>query len=73
MKRHGKDIYSEHGMEIAICKINIKTRTLFFAGVNRPLILFRENEMETLSPQKVYIGSSYVTLLDHIELSQKRE
>lgn len=71
MKRHNKDIYSDHGMEIAICNIKTESRTLLFAGINRPLILFKKNEMEKLSPQRVLTGSSFETILNHIEPSQE--
>ncbi len=61
-------IYNEYGMEIAICNINIKSRILLFAGVNRPLILFRKNVMEVFKSQKFIHGKS---IDENLKSSQK--
>jgi ligand-binding sensor domain-containing protein/serine phosphatase RsbU (regulator of sigma subunit) len=48
------------GMDIAICKINLSTLKLEYAGANRPLWIFRKGELtsllETVKPDKFSVG-----------------
>lgn len=48
------------GMDIAICKINLSTLKMEYAGANRPLWIFRKGELtsllETVKPDKFAVG-----------------
>ncbi len=48
------------GMDIAICKINLSTLKMEYAGANRPLWVFRKGELtsllETVKPDKFAVG-----------------
>ncbi|HLP11181.1 MAG TPA: SpoIIE family protein phosphatase, partial [Flavobacteriales bacterium] len=44
------------GMDIAILKINVKTRSLEFAGANRPLYYVRGKALTEIKPSKFPIG-----------------
>ena len=70
MKRHHNTVISDHGMEIAICTYIPASRTLFFAGIKRPLYLFRNGKLEIIKSQKVS-ARSYESVLKHTEPSQK--
>ena len=70
MKRHHNTIISDHGMEIAICTLIPASRTLFYAGIKRPLYVFRNSKLEILKPQKVS-SRSYESVIEYTEPSQK--
>jgi serine phosphatase RsbU (regulator of sigma subunit) len=44
------------GMDIALCKINIKQKKLEFAGAHRPLYLYRNNELLEFKGDRKAIG-----------------
>ena len=44
------------GMDIGMCKINLETGELEYAGAHRPLYILRENEMEEVKGNKYPIG-----------------
>ncbi len=46
------------GMDIALVIIHNATRTLTFAGANRPLLIIRNNTITELQPSRKAIGSS---------------
>jgi serine phosphatase RsbU (regulator of sigma subunit) len=70
MKRHHNTVISDHGMEIAICTLIPASRTLFYAGIKRPLYVFRNSNLEILKPQKVS-SRSYESVIEYTEPSQK--
>ena len=45
------------GMDIAICSIDLKTRTLEFAGAYSPLIIIRDGEIMKIRGDKHPIGN----------------
>ncbi|MFI5203207.1 MAG: two-component regulator propeller domain-containing protein [Flavobacteriales bacterium] len=47
---------SRDGMDIALCKFNLKQNQLDYAGANRPLWLWRNNEITETRPDKFPIG-----------------
>lgn len=47
---------SRDGMDIALCKIDLESRELEFAGAMRPLYLIRNGELEEIKADKVPIG-----------------
>lgn len=71
MKRHDKSVVSDYGMEIAICTIIPETRTLFYAGINRPLYIFGNSYTEILEPQKIRTGDGYESLQTSMKQSQQ--
>lgn len=44
------------GMDIAFCTINVKEKSMQFAGANRPLIIVRDNKLLEYKPNKTSIG-----------------
>lgn len=51
-----KETSSHGGMDIALCVVDKKAKTLEYAGANRPLLLVRNREMEQIKPDKLPIG-----------------
>lgn len=47
------------GMDIAICVIDAKTKTIEYAGANNPVWYFSNNILKKLSPDKLAIGEDY--------------
>ncbi|MBL7892907.1 MAG: SpoIIE family protein phosphatase [Bacteroidia bacterium] len=55
LKRSGQDQVRD-GMDIAFCAIDMKKRTLEYAGANRPMVLIRKSEIIEYKPNKLSIG-----------------
>ena len=51
-----KDNESHSGMDIALLRFEPKTMKAHFAGANRPLFLIRNNESDSIRPDKLPIG-----------------
>jgi serine phosphatase RsbU (regulator of sigma subunit) len=47
---------SRDGMDIAVCSINRQSRTICYAGANRPLFYVADNELHEIKPDKKPIG-----------------
>ena len=45
-----------NGMDIALCAIDYKKRTMIYAGANRPLLIIRGKELIEIKPDKISIG-----------------
>ena len=45
LKQDREDASGRDGMDIALCKINLKKKELHFAGAHRPLFLLRKGEL----------------------------
>ena len=53
---------SHHAMDVAVCCLYLSEsseNSVHFAGANRPLWIFRNNELETVKPDKIPIGGLY--------------
>jgi serine phosphatase RsbU (regulator of sigma subunit)/Tfp pilus assembly protein PilF len=50
--------FSNHGMDIAICKIDYPTQTISFAGAKRPLIYIQDNQLHEIKGNNISIGDS---------------
>jgi serine phosphatase RsbU (regulator of sigma subunit) len=44
------------GMDIALCRLNVKTNQLIYAGAQRPLLIIRGEQLIELKPNKHSIG-----------------
>ena len=57
------------GMDIAVCRFNMKENILQFAGANRPLWMIRNRQLEVIMPDKFPLGGLQVekpeSFLDH--------
>ncbi len=53
------DADSHAGMDIAICSIDLKSKTIEFAGAKRPLWIIRNGELISTSGDKFSIGSQF--------------
>ncbi len=56
LKQESADAYSRDGMDIAFCKINMKTLELHYSGAHRPLYLLRDNEIQEFKGDRKAIG-----------------
>ena len=56
LKQDRPDADARDGMDIALCKINLKTRELQYSGAHRPLYLLRNNELEEFKGDRKAIG-----------------
>lgn len=51
---------AKDGMDISLCKINLKNLDLQFSGAYNPALIVRNNEIITLKADKVMVGNSIV-------------
>lgn len=54
--RQDEDATTKDGMDIALCKINMHTREVEYAGAHRPLYIMRDGVMEEVKGNKFPIG-----------------
>ena len=60
LKTENPELQTHDGMDICICKFNMKEETLVFAGAIRPLFIFNGNEFKEIKGDKNPI-TSYIT------------
>lgn len=56
LKQDGEDSSSRDGMDIALCRINLKTNTLQYSGAHRPLYFMHGGELTEIKGDKFPIG-----------------
>jgi PAS domain S-box-containing protein len=56
LKQDRIDADARDGMDIALCKINLKKNILEFAGAHRPLLLLKNNELHQFKGTRKAIG-----------------
>lgn len=56
LKQDREDASGRDGMDIALCKINVKKKELHFAGAHRPLFLIRKGELIEYKGDRKAIG-----------------
>lgn len=56
LRQDQDDSATKDGMDIALCKINTKTRTVEYAGAHRPLYVMKNGAMEEVKGDKFPIG-----------------
>ena len=54
--RQDEDATTKDGMDIALCKINVTTREVEYAGAHRPLYIMKNGVMEEVKGNKFPIG-----------------
>src|SRR5687768_6659077 len=54
--RQDEDATTKDGMDIALCKINVTTREVEYAGAHRPLYIMKNSVMEEVKGNKFPIG-----------------
>src|SRR5690606_21837991 len=54
--RQDEDSSTKDGMDIALCKVNMDTREVEYAGAHRPLYIMRNGVMEEVKGNKFPIG-----------------
>ncbi len=54
----------DHSMDIALCKIDRKNKTLTFSGLNRPLLYFENGQLVEVKGTKVIQGEQLLTKSD---------
>lgn len=54
--RQDEDASTKDGMDIALCKVNMDTREVEYAGAHRPLYIMRNGVMEEVKGNKFPIG-----------------
>ncbi|MDW8205054.1 MAG: SpoIIE family protein phosphatase [Cytophagales bacterium] len=50
------ETHNKDGMDLAICKIDLKNKTLEYAGARNPLIFFQEGCMQVIKADRISIG-----------------
>ncbi|NVO09862.1 MAG: SpoIIE family protein phosphatase [Bacteroidales bacterium] len=58
LSRKGNIYDAKDGMDIALCKINLKTLELQFSGAYNPAFIVRGNELIQLKGDKILVGKS---------------
>jgi PAS domain S-box-containing protein len=56
LKQDNEDSSTRDGMDIALCKINLKTNILEYAGAHRPLYYLKNGELNEVKGDKFPIG-----------------
>ena len=56
LRQDEEDSQTKDGMDIGLCKINLKKKTLEYSGAHRPLYLFRKGELEEVKGDRFPIG-----------------
>lgn len=56
LRQDREDSTTKDGMDIALCKINLKKNELEFAGAHRPLYYLKQGELEEIKGNKFAIG-----------------
>ncbi len=56
LKQDRPDADARDGMDIALCKINLKRKELHYSGAHRPLYLLRNNELQEFKGDRKAIG-----------------
>jgi len=56
LRQDSEDSTTRDGMDIALCKINLKTHTLQYAGAHRPLYVMKDDELKEIKGDKYPIG-----------------
>ncbi len=56
MHQTGSRDEAQDGIEIALCVIDLKLKSLVYAGANRPLYLLRNGELQHIRPDRMPIG-----------------
>lgn len=56
LKQDRPDADARDGMDIALCKINLKRKTLHYSGAHRPLFLLRDKELQEFKGDRKAIG-----------------
>jgi PAS domain S-box-containing protein len=56
LRQDEEDAKTKDGMDISLCKINLKTRTLEYAGAHRPLYCLQGGELQEIKGDRFPIG-----------------
>jgi serine phosphatase RsbU (regulator of sigma subunit) len=56
MHQTGSKDEAQDGIEIALCVIDVKQKSMVYAGANRPLYLVRNGEVQHIRPDRMPIG-----------------
>lgn len=62
LKQQGKEKETQDGMDVALCVIDEKTDSLYYAGAFRPLILIKGQSLEKIEGDKYPIGGAHFDL-----------
>lgn len=64
LRKSERSNYVKDGMDIALCRLNLQTRILQYAGAYNPLIIIRNGELIVTKADRLAIGS-----MDNVERS----
>ncbi|MBL3656462.1 SpoIIE family protein phosphatase [Fulvivirga sediminis] len=56
LRQDQDDSKTKDGMDIALCKINVKKQTVEYSGAHRPLYVIKDGEMQEIKGNKFAIG-----------------
>ncbi|MCF8257659.1 MAG: SpoIIE family protein phosphatase [Flavobacteriales bacterium] len=57
LRKSERSNYVKDGMDLALCRLNLKTRILKYAGAYNPLIIIRNGELMVTKADRLAIGS----------------
>jgi ligand-binding sensor domain-containing protein/serine phosphatase RsbU (regulator of sigma subunit) len=57
LRKSERSNYVKDGMDLAICRLNLKTRMLKYAGAYNPLVIIRQGELIVIKADRIAIGS----------------
>lgn len=57
LRKSERSNYVKDGMDLALCRLNLKTRMLKYAGAYNPLVIIRNGEAQTIKADRIAIGS----------------
>jgi len=57
LRKSERSNYVKDGMDLAICRLNLKTRMLKYAGAYNPLVIIRNGELIVIKADRIAIGS----------------
>ncbi|MBN8701802.1 MAG: tetratricopeptide repeat protein [Bacteroidetes bacterium] len=64
---------SRDGMDIALCRINKRTKQIDFAGANRPLYVIKNNILSEIAPTKQPIGGGHIERVPFVNQTLQME
>jgi len=57
LRKSERSNYVKDGMDLALCRLNLKTRMLKYAGAYNPLVIIRQGELIVIKADRIAIGS----------------
>lgn len=77
LKQNFADSNSNDGMDVGLCRVNIKTNEVLYSGAHRPLFLLKDGKIQSFSGDKFPIGGMHYkgmnAFTDHTLMMEKND